>query len=230
MRFNKIVFLTVLLSPLAVAVPTTDSEKASYGLGLKTGENLNKQQISIDPPSFYQGLIDAITKQQPALSEQEVQTALKNLQKQQQAKVADQNKQRAAENLAKGTAFLNANKTKPGVKTLADGLQYIELVAGKGESPKPGDYVTVNYRGMLIDGTEFDNSSGHNDSVSTFQLENLIPAWQQVLPLMKPGSKWKIFAPAKLAYGDKSVGNLIGPNSALIFEIELVNFRSKITK
>ena len=221
----------MVFAPLAFAgttssAPTSDMDKVSYSLGVKTGENFSKQSIKVNAQQFYQGLSDALNSQKPALTETEIQEVLKKFQKQQMAKAAEQEKKLAAENLVKGNAFLKANKSAPNVKTLPSGLQYIELAPGKGDSPKTGDFVTVNYRGTLIDGTEFDSSYSRNES-TTFQLENLIPAWQEALVLMKPGSKWKIFAPAKLAYGDKGAGNVIEPNATLIFEIELVNFKPK---
>lgn len=233
MNYSKLLVLpTIIFAPLAFAAtsttpaPTSEMDKVSYSIGVKTGENFNKQTIKINPQQFYQGMSDALSNKKTALSEQEIQDVIKNFQKQQMAQAESHAKKVAADNLVKGAAFLQANKSAPNVKTLSSGLQYIELAPGKGNSPKAGDSVTVNYRGTLIDGKEFDSSYSRNES-STFPLEGLIPAWQEALVLMKPGAKWKIFVPAKLAYGEKGVGNVIEPNSTLIFEIELVDFKPK---
>lgn len=231
MNYSKLIVIpAVLFAPLAFAAststPTSEIDKVSYSLGLKTGENFSKQEIKVNTQQFTQGLNDALSNKKPALTEQEVQDVLKKFQKQQMAVAEANEKKMAATNLAKGNAFLQTNKTAANVKTLGSGLQYIEVTAGKGSSPKIGDTVTVNYRGTFLDGKEFDSSYSRNEP-STFQLDNLIPAWQEALTIMKPGAKWKIFVPPKLAYGEKGAGQVIEPNSTLIFEIELVDFKSK---
>jgi FKBP-type peptidyl-prolyl cis-trans isomerase len=124
-------------------------------------------------------------------------------------------------NAASSKAFLEENKRKPEIHTLTSGLQYKILTEGTGPSPGPTDFVTVNYRGTLIEGTEFD-SSYSRPTPSTFAVNAVIPGWSEALQLMKQGSKWTIYVPPNLAYGERGAGRLIGPNAALIFEIELI--------
>lgn len=221
------IFPSLILSPLAVAsnmAPSNELEKISYSLGVKTAENFNAQQIKINPVQFNKGLNDVLNKEKLSMSEEEIQKVLTKFQQDQIALLTKREKQIAAVNLAKSKAFFETNKKKPGVKTLASGLQYIELKAGSGASPKASDFVKVNYRGTLLDGTEFDSSYNRKEA-NTFQIEGLIPGWQEALLLMKPGAKWKIFVPPQLAYGTKGAGQVIEPNSALIFEIELLDIQ-----
>ena len=155
------------------------------------------------------------------LSNDEINKVITKFQEEQVALISKREKQLAATNLAKSNAFLEANKKQPGVQTLASGLQYIVITPGKGTPPKKTDMVTVNYRGTLIDGTEFDSSYNRKEA-NSFQVDNLIPGWQEALTHMQPGAKWKIFVPPQLAYGVQGAGQVIEPNSALIFDIELV--------
>lgn len=222
-----VLFPSLILSPLAVAnnpAPVTEQEKISYSLGVKTAENFNMQQIKINAAQFSKGLNDVLNKQKLAISNEEMQKVLTKFQEDQIALLSKREKQMAATNLAKSKAFFEANKKQPGVKTLSSGLQYIELKAGSGTPPKASDSVTVNYRGTLLDGTEFDSSYSRKEA-NTFQIEGLIQGWQEALLLMKPGAKWKIFIPPQLAYGTKGAGQVIEPNSALIFEIELIDVK-----
>jgi FKBP-type peptidyl-prolyl cis-trans isomerase len=131
-------------------------------------------------------------------------------------------KEKAQKNLADGEKFLTENKTKEGVKTTESGLQYKVLEAGEGPSPKAGDTVTVHYRGTFVDGTEFDSSYQRGEP-ATFPLTGVIPGWTEALQLMKKGSKWMLFIPSELAYGERGAGNRIPPNSTLIFEVELLS-------
>ena len=130
----------------------------------------------------------------------------------------------AEKNLMLGNAFLEENKHKAEIHTLPSGLQYKILTEGAGNSPGPTDFVTVNYRGTLIDGTEFDSSYAHN-APTTFAVNAVIPGWSEALQLMKPGAKWTIYVPAKLAYGPQGAGRVIGPNATLIFDIELITVK-----
>lgn len=220
---------TALISFNALAAekaPSTEQDKFSYSLGVKTAENFLNQDIKINLQQFYSGLSDVFSNKKPQLTEKEMEDAITKFQKQQMAKINAREKELAVENLAKSKAFFAENKNKPNVTTLPSGLQYTVLTPGKGNSPKLGDSVTVNYRGTLLNGTEFDSSYKRNES-TTFPLENLIPGWQEALLLMKPGAKWKVYVPPQLAYGDKGAGQAIEPNSALIFEIELVSVKPK---
>jgi FKBP-type peptidyl-prolyl cis-trans isomerase FklB len=136
-----------------------------------------------------------------------------------QAEVAKKNK-------AEGEAFLAENKKKEGVKTTPSGLQYKVIKPGKGKKPKSSDTVTVNYRGTLIDGTEFD-SSYKRGQPATFQVSGVIPGWTEALQLMEEGAKWQLFIPSNLAYGERGAGGVIGPNATLIFEVELISIQEK---
>jgi len=216
----------ILISNANAATDKLSSEldKVSYSLGVKTAENFTTQQIKLNNQMFTRGFNDATSKQKILLTNAEMQEVLVKFQQEQVALLTKREKQMAATNLSKGKDFLNANKKNPGVKTLSSGLQYIELTPGQGNSPKANDTVTVNYRGTLLDGTEFDSSYNRSEP-NTFQVDNLIQGWQEALQLMKPGAKWKIFVPPQLAYGTKGAGQVIEPNSTLIFEIELVNVK-----
>jgi FKBP-type peptidyl-prolyl cis-trans isomerase FklB len=141
-----------------------------------------------------------------------------------QEKRQKQQAELGAKNKTEGEAFLAANAKKEGVVTLPSGLQYQILTEGQGENPKATDQVTVQYRGTLIDGTEFDSSYSRGQP-ATFRLNQVIKGWTEALQLMKPGAKWKLFVPAALAYGDKGAGPKIGPNSTLIFEVELISVK-----
>lgn len=224
------IMASLLLTSSAVLAaekpPSSQLEKLSYSLGVKAGENFLHNDVVINQQQFSRGLADALNKQALQMTDQEMENTLQEFQKQHISKVESQQKKMANENLIKSKDFLSANKKQPGVKTTPSGLQYIEIIAGKGSAPKPGDAVTVNYRGTLIDGTEFDSSYRRNEAV-TFPLGNVIPGWEEALLMMKPGAKWKVFIPPSLAYGDKGAGQLIQPNSALIFEIELISVKPK---
>ena len=133
----------------------------------------------------------------------------------------------AAKNLTAGQKFLAENEKKPKVQVLPSGLQYLILQEGSGTSPGSTDFVTVQYRGTLIDGTEFDSSYRHNTAV-TFAVNAVIPGWTEALQLMKRGAKWTVYIPSQLAYGSRGVGRLIGPNATLVFDIELVSIKPAV--
>ena len=158
------------------------------------------------------------------MTEQEMKETLTGLQKELIEKQAERNKQIAEKNKKEGEAFLAANKTKEGVKTLPDGLQYKVIKEGTGKTPTEKDSVVCNYRGTLTDGTEFD-SSYKRGQPATFPVKGVIPGWTEALKMMKEGSKWELFIPSNLAYGERGAGNVIGPNATLIFEIELISVK-----
>jgi FKBP-type peptidyl-prolyl cis-trans isomerase FklB len=159
-----------------------------------------------------------------ALTDQELREALNALNQELRAKMEEKRKAQGETNKKDGEKFLSENKTKPGVITLPSGLQYKVLVEGSGESPKSNDVVTANYRGTLIDGTEFD-SSAKNGQPLVRPANMLIKGWTEALQLMKPGAKWQLYIPPELAYGERGAGGQIGPNAALIFDMELVSFK-----
>ena len=202
----------------------TTKEKQGYSIGVDMGNRLKSNALDIDTDSLAQGLKDALSGGKLLLTEQEMKETLAGLQKELMEKQAERTKQIAEKNKKEGEAFLAANKTKEGVKTLPSGLQYKVIKEGTGKTPKAEDTVVTNYRGTLTDGTEFD-SSYKRGQPATFPVKGVIPGWTEALQLMKEGSKWELFIPSNLAYGERGAGNVIGPNATLIFEIELISVK-----
>jgi FKBP-type peptidyl-prolyl cis-trans isomerase FklB len=198
-------------------------ERDSYSLGYKYGETFKKQGMEIDLEVFSAGFRDATGGNEPRMTPEQMRETLSDLQKRAFAAQQLQLRERAAKNLEEGKAFLAQNAKKEGVKTLPSGLQYVTLKDGSGKSPKAGDEVTVHYRGTFIDGTEFD-SSYKRGKPATFQVDGVIAGWTEALQMMKEGSKWELFIPSNLAYGERGMGR-IPPNSTLIFEVELISVR-----
>jgi FKBP-type peptidyl-prolyl cis-trans isomerase FklB len=196
----------------------TDPEKNGYSLGYDIGRSLKRQLVDIDAGAAAQGLKDALGGTAPALTEQEIQQRFVALRQESARKIPEKNRK-------DGEAFLAKNKGERGVKTTASGLQYKVISAGKGKQPKAEDTVSVNYRGTLIDGTEFD-SSYKRGQPATFPVKGVIPGWTEALQLMKEGSKWMLYVPSNLAYGERGAGPMIGPNSALVFEVELLSINN----
>jgi FKBP-type peptidyl-prolyl cis-trans isomerase len=204
----------------------TQKEKFSYALGLDLGNNLKKNEIDVDIDIVVRAIKDGVSGKNPLMTEEEVKAAMQTAQKDMQAKRQEQMKVQGEKNKKDGTAFLAQNKSKDGVKTLPSGLQYKVITEGKGKMPKASDTVTVQYRGTLIDGTEFD-SSYKRGQPATFAVGGVIKGWTEALQLMKEGSKWQLFIPSDLAYGANGTpGGPIGPNAALIFEVELVSIKA----
>jgi len=196
-------------------------EKNSYSVGANWGNSLKKQEVDVDLEVLIRGLREAFVGQS-ALSDEQIRESMMALNKEIRAKQEEKRKQQGEKNKQEGEKFLAENKTKPGVVALPSGLQYKVLTDGSGESPKPGDVVTVNYRGTLIDGTEFD-SSYKRGQPATFSVTGVIKGWTEALEQMKPGAKWQLFIPSDLAYGERGSGPTIGPNATLQFEVELVS-------
>ena len=199
----------------------TDKQKFSYTAGYQIGQNLKRQNLDLDSKTFSQGVQDAISDAKPRLKTEEMQAAVQS----QQKKDMEKKEVLMNKNLEAGQAFLEANKKKDGVIALPSGLQYKVITEGKGKQPKSTDSVVAHYRGTLINGTEFDSSYQRNEP-ATFPVAGVIKGWQEALPLMKEGSKWQVFIPADLAYGPRGAGAAIGPNEALIFDIELLSVKS----
>lgn len=197
------------------------ADKLSYAIGLNVGMNLKAQNFEVNPEVIAEGLRDAF-EGKPRLTEQEARDAIMTYQQALRAKAEETRKAAAKENREAGAKFLAENATKEGVKTTASGLQYKVLTAGNGETPKENHQVTVNYRGTLINGTEFDSSYKRNQP-ATFGVTGVIKGWTEALLMMPVGSKWQLFIPADLAYGDQQRGEHIKPGSTLIFEIELLS-------
>jgi FKBP-type peptidyl-prolyl cis-trans isomerase FklB len=202
-----------------------DKAKESYSVGYQFGQNLKKMKADLDAKVLSEGIEDALSGKESRLSEEEMGSVLSNLRQKSVAAMHQALKEQAEKNLVEGEKFLAENKTKEGVKTTASGLQYKIIEEGKGPSPKAGDTVTVNYRGTLIDGTQFDSSYDRGQP-ATFPLTGVIPGWTEALQMMKKGSKWELYIPPDLAYGDRGAGNRIPPNSTLIFEVELISIQA----
>ena len=203
----------------------TDKDKTSYSMGVATGTQMKRQSIDVDVDIFAKGLKDSISGGKLQMTEQEIQETLKTFQQALAAKQAEKTKQLADSNRKEGEAFLAENKKKEGVKTLPSGLQYKMLTEGSGKMPKETDTVTTHYRGTLLDGTEFDSSFKRGQPAS-FPVNGVIKGWTEALQLMKEGSKWQLFIPSDLAYGERGAGGQIGPNATLIFEVELISINS----
>lgn len=194
----------------------TDKQKASYAIGQQIGQGMKGQKLDIDVEALAMSINDALIGKESRMTDQEIQDAIQNLRNQ----MVEKQKQEAVQNKEKGDKFLNENKVKPGVQTTASGLQYKVITEGTGVMPKPEDIVKVHYKGTLIDGTEFDSSYKRNAPAS-FPVNGVIKGWTEALTLMKAGSKWEIYVPAELAYGEMGRPS-IPPNSVLIFEVELL--------
>ena len=199
-------------------------DKESYSLGYQFGQGLKAQGLDLNLEVYTSGIRDALGGKTPSLSREEMQKTLSDFQQRITAARQRELQEMSAKNLAAGKAFLEENKKKEGIKTLPTGLQYKVLTEGSGKTPKVTDTVTVHYRGTLINGTEFD-SSYKRGQPATIQVKAAIRGWTEALQLMKEGSKWQLFVPPELAYGDRVAGPQVSPNSALIFEVELISIK-----
>ncbi|MBZ0158112.1 MAG: FKBP-type peptidyl-prolyl cis-trans isomerase [Alphaproteobacteria bacterium] len=217
-----------LLANLALAeeqaVLKSQKDKISYSIGLDIGKDMKRQSIDIDPDILAKGIKDALSGNKPLLSEKEMQDTMIAFQKELAAKQGEKTKRLTEKNKKEGEAFLAANKKKEGVKTTSSGLQYKIIKEGAGKTPKATDTVTVHYRGTLLDGTEFDSSYKRGQPAS-FPVNDVITGWTEALQMMKTGSKWQLFIPPNLAYGERGAGPLIGPNAVLVFEVELLSIK-----
>jgi len=209
----------------------TQKDKASYALGMSIGTGLKKQGVStaVDPALVSRGLRDAISTGKTVMTEDEMRAALTQLRTEVQGAQQAKAHLEGASARKDGEAFLAANKTKDGVQTLPDGLQYKILQAGNGPKPTANDTVTVNYRGTLINGKEFDSSYKRGQPIS-FPVSGVIKGWTEALQLMPVGSKWQLFIPSDLAYGDQGAGADIGPGQTLIFDVELLGIGDQTQK
>jgi FKBP-type peptidyl-prolyl cis-trans isomerase FklB len=199
--------------------PKDKKGKTGYAIGTNIGADMKRMSIEIDADMVAQGIKD-IYAGKLKLSDEEIRTTLTELNKEMQGKENERMKILGEKNKKEGEAFLAENKKKEGVKTLPSGLQYKVIKEGTGKTPKATDTVTTNYRGTLLDGSEFDSSYKRGQPVS-FPVNGVIPGWTEALQLMKTGSRWQLFIPSNLAYGERGPG-AIGPNATLVFEIELL--------
>lgn len=196
-------------------------EKVSYSIGLNIGNDFKTQGVDVDTNILLKGMTDALSGAQPMLTEEQIQETLTQLQKDMVAKQETMAKEAAEKNKAAGAAFLAENGKKEGVTTLPSGLQYKVIEEGAGATPTLESTVTVHYKGTLVDGKEFDSSYSRNEP-ATFPVGGVIPGWTEAMQLMKEGAKWQIVIPSELAYGERGAGPVIGPNSTLVFEVELI--------
>jgi FKBP-type peptidyl-prolyl cis-trans isomerase FklB len=200
----------------------SDDQKVNYSVGYQIGGDFKKQGVPVEPDALVAGIRDAIEGGEPLLGDEERKTALLDLRKR---ILAAEETARAAEgetNLAAAKAWLDANRTKEGVQTTASGLQYKVVKEGAGEKPAASNTVSVHYRGTLTDGTEFDSSYGRGEP-ATFPLDRVIPGWTEGLQLMSEGSTYELYVPPDLAYGERGAGDRIPPQSALVFQVELLD-------
>jgi FKBP-type peptidyl-prolyl cis-trans isomerase FklB len=209
-------------APLALV---TEKDKQSYAIGLNVGKSLHRDSVEVEPKFVLQGLEDALGDGKILLTDDQIKTLMTDLQNQVQQKREEKRLAEAETNKKDGAAFLAANATKEGVVTLPSGLQYKVMTAGTGPKPSATDSVVCNYRGSLLDSTEFDSSYKRGQPV-TLNVGGVIKGWTEALQLMPVGSKWQLFIPPDLAYGDRGQGP-IGPNSTLIFEVELLSIQPK---
>ncbi len=200
-------------------------EKLSYALGMDLANQVTRQGIDINPDLFVRGFKDIFAGGKTLMTEEQVRAAIKEMQGEMEKKQQAQLAILAEKNKAESKAFMEKNKTVEGVVTLPSGLQYKIVKAGDGKKPQPDDTVVCNYRGALTNGTEFDSSYKRNEAV-TFPVKGVIKGWKEALPLMPVGSKWQLFIPPDLAYGENGFAG-IPPNSALVFEVELLSIKEK---
>ena len=205
----------------SVAELKTFAEKISYVLGQEIGSSFKESPVKIDIDIFVQGMNDSLKGRKSLLDADETNQIKQEFSRQVQQSRQTQMSALSEKNRAEGAAFLAANKNKEGVVTTASGLQYKVLKKGDGPKPQNNDKVTVHYRGALLDGTEFD-SSYKRGKPATFQVNGVIRGWTEALQLMNVGSKYQLFIPSDLAYGTRGAGRKIGPNSTLIFDVELL--------
>lgn len=223
---KKTTSTTARKTTAAPAPLTTDKEKLSYVLGSDLGRRMKAGSIDVDPQILARGISDVLTGSKPAMTDEEMRATMMEFQKSMQQKQAAAVKDLGDKNKKQGEEFLAQNKSKEGVVTLPDGLQYKVLKAGDGPKPTTADKVKCNYRGTLINGKEFDSSYKRNEPV-TFPVNGVIKGWVEALQLMPVGSKWQLFIPPDLAYGERGQGSDIEPNSTLIFEVELLSIEGK---
>ena len=231
MKFKWVAVLGVLLvASLAFAeenvVLKDQKDKISYSLGVDIGNSLKNLPVSVNLDLVVRGINDVLSASKLLMTEQEIRETMTVLQKELMDRYTEQMKVIGEKNKKEGELFLDANKKKEGVIILPSGVQYRVLKAGTGKTPTDDDTVTVHYRGILTDRTEFDNSYRRGQP-ATFAIKGIVPGWREALKLMQEGAKWEICIPPNLAYGERGVGSQIGPNATLIFEVELISIQEK---
>ncbi|MDH5560077.1 MAG: FKBP-type peptidyl-prolyl cis-trans isomerase [Deltaproteobacteria bacterium] len=201
-------------------------DKVSYSIGMSIGKNFQQQKLDLNLNVLMKGIKDVLDNKKPQMTDEEVRNTMNDFRKEMMAKFEKEKKALEGKNAKEGAKFLAKNKKEKGVTTLKSGLQYKVMKKGNGPKPTLKDVVVTNYKGTLLDGTEFD-SSYKRGQPATFPVQGVIKGWQEALQLMPKGSKWKLFVPSVMAYGDKGNGRVIGPNATLVFEIELLDIKPK---
>ena len=205
--------------------PQSAEDKRSYAIGVQVAEGIKSQGVEVNPAMVAAGMRDALAGTKLQMTEEEIGTAMAALQQDMQQKQTQALAALLEKNKKDGDDFLAANAKKEGVVSLPSGLQYKIVTAGQGKKPTDDDMVVCNYRGTLLDGKEFDSSQGRGPA--TFGVKDVIPGFREAVKLMAVGSKWQVFIPSNLAYGERGAGNTIEPNSTLVFEIELISIQEK---
>jgi FKBP-type peptidyl-prolyl cis-trans isomerase FklB len=212
--------------PATSAPAKPDKAKLSYAIGYQIGSQFADGKPDVDIPVLMRAIQDAYAKRHPTVSMQDMRLQLQRLDQQMHADALTEFKRIAAANARKSAAYMAHNRQQPGVVQLPSGIQYAVLSQGSGTvSPTVTSLVTVNYRGMLIDGTEFDSTWAHGAPVS-FTVSKVLPGWRDVIPRMHVGDRWKVVIPPQLMYGENGELPRIGPNEALVFEIELLDIKA----
>lgn len=220
-----IVLMTAQALAEEASLLKTPKDMVNYSLGVGIARNFKRQGIEIDQELVIKGLRDVLSGGKLLMTEKELRKTMNDLQAEVRRNQAAAIRVATVENKKKGDAFLAENRTKEGVVSLPSGLQYKILKAGGGRKPTDADEVEVNYRGTLIDGTEFDSTERAGKPAVLKVKGGVIPGWSEALKLMPAGSKWQIVVPPPLAYGERGVGTEIGPNETLIFDVELLSIK-----
>ena len=218
----SIVFLAGAVSAEENIALKDQKDKVNYSIGMDIGNTLKNLSVDVNLDILVQGIRDVLSGNKTLLTAQESRDTIIAFQKEMKAKQMERIKELGEKTKKEGEAFLAENKIKEGIITLPSGLQYKVIKEGTGDMPKPTDTVTTHYSGTLIDGTEFD-SSYRRGQPATFKVNGVIPGWTEALQMMKAGSKWRLFIPFHLAYGERGAGRDIGPNATLIFDVELLS-------
>ena len=221
LRFAVFIFLYPIITNVYAVKIETDLEKLSYSMGIFFGKSVNRQEMEIDIPAFMQAVEDVLNNSEKKLTDDEMQKIINIYQK----KEKEEQITKSTNSKVDGEKFLAENRNNDGVIVLASGLQYKIIKNGEGKKPLIDSRVIVHYRGTLIDGTEFDSSYARGEPIE-LGLNQVIKGWQETLQLMSVGSKWQVFIPSELAYGERGAGRAIGPNSTLIFDIELLSIKN----
>ena len=209
-------------APVERGTVKLDKDRLSYAIGYQIGSQFADGDPAIDLATLQRAMDDAFAKRKPSVPVAEMRAQLHALEAHVHQRALAEFKQIAAVNARKSAQFMAHNRSQPGVVVLPSGVQYAVIKQGKGgASPTVSSKVTVNYRGMLIDGTEFDSTWARGAPVS-FTVNGVIPGWRDVIPRMHVGDRWKVVIPPNLAYGDRGALPRIGPNEALVFDIELL--------